>query len=242
MSDGNEQKNFRRAMLTSNNPSSKYTDLDMIYSQCSGPGGLKLAEFMAGKLGLTPGKRLLDVGCNRGIQSCFLAKEFGVSVVAIDPWEDRMLGKPMVELARELADEWGVGDMVLAIQAEVPNTGFTDESFDYVYATTSLEMVRGMKGEDGYLACLQEIRRVLRPGGKFALGEPMHLDIPLPVDLEPYVSQDPFPWKECFSDIHQTRKAVEQVGFDIVEADYAPDARQWWLEFARHGSFLQKRS
>jgi hypothetical protein len=28
---------------------SKYPDLDTIYTQCSGPGGLKLAEFMADK-------------------------------------------------------------------------------------------------------------------------------------------------------------------------------------------------
>ena len=65
--------------------SSKYTDYDTIYAQCSGPGGLQLAEFMAEKMGIAPGKKLLDVGCNRGWQTCFLAKEYGVFAVGIDP-------------------------------------------------------------------------------------------------------------------------------------------------------------
>ena len=66
----------------------KYPDLETIYSQCGGPGGLKLAEFMAEKMQLQPGKRLLDVGTSRGYQSCFLVKEYGVFVVGIDPWAD----------------------------------------------------------------------------------------------------------------------------------------------------------
>ena len=40
----------------------KYPDLETIYAQCSGPGGLKLAEFMAEKMQLQYNKRLLDVG------------------------------------------------------------------------------------------------------------------------------------------------------------------------------------
>lgn len=56
----------------------KYTDYDAIYEQCSGPGGLQLAEFMAEKMRLSEGKKLLDVGANWGYQTCFLAKEYGI--------------------------------------------------------------------------------------------------------------------------------------------------------------------
>ena len=73
---------------TAYSKASKYSDLDAIYAQCNGPGGLKLAEFMAKKMGLQSNKRLLDVGTNRGYQSCFLAKEYGVFVVGIDPWPE----------------------------------------------------------------------------------------------------------------------------------------------------------
>ena len=33
----------------------KYSDLETIYAQCGGPGGLELAEFMADKMQLQAG-------------------------------------------------------------------------------------------------------------------------------------------------------------------------------------------
>ena len=102
----------------------KYTDYDTIYEQCSGPGGLQLAEFMAEKMEILPGRKLLDVGCNRGWQTCFLAKEYGVFVVGIDPWDDRMDGKSMVGHLRKNSVLWGVEDSVLGIKTGVPDTNF----------------------------------------------------------------------------------------------------------------------
>ena len=65
-----------------------YTDLQAIYAECSGPGGLELAEFMAEKMNLQSQKSLIDIGFNRGFQTCFLAKEYGVGIVAIAPLDD----------------------------------------------------------------------------------------------------------------------------------------------------------
>ena len=215
----------------------KYTDLKTIYAQCSGPGGLALTEFMAGKMQVRQGQRVLDVGCNRGIQSCFLAREFGVFVVGIDPWDDRMDGRPMVEHACENASRWEVEDKVLFQKVGMPDSCFAASSFDAVYSTTALEMVRNLVGEAGYLDCLKEVLRVLKPGGVFGLGEPMHLDVPLPDDLEPYVSQEEFPWKECFRDIHHSTEVVREAGFEIIESGYAPDAREWWMEYVENDPF-----
>ncbi|APG28609.1 methyltransferase type 11 [Syntrophotalea acetylenivorans] len=220
---------------------SKYTDLDTIYAQCSGPGGLKVAEFIAEKMGLSKSKRLLDVGCNRGYQSCFLAKEYGLSVTGIDPWDDRMDGRPMIDHARENAEIWGVANAFLALKTGVPETGFATSSFDFVYSTTALEMLRVMNGEEGYIACLKEISRVLKPGGTFGLGEPMHLDVDIPADLEPYVSQSEYPWKECFSDLSTTVESVKKAGFEVIESAYAPDSRDWWLEYAKHDPFCKAK-
>jgi cyclopropane fatty-acyl-phospholipid synthase-like methyltransferase len=220
--------------------SCKYTNYDTIYAQCSGPGGLQLAEFMAEKMGMTSGKKLLDVGPNRGWQTCFLAKEYGVFTVGIDPWDDREQGNPMIEHLQKNAREWGVEDFILGIKIGVPETHFAPESFDFIYSTTALEMVRVSQGVEAYLKCLEEIHRVLKPGGIFGIGEPMHLDVPIPRDLEPYISQDEYSWKECFRSLKETAELVKSAGFEIAEADYAPDAWQWWMDFAKHDPFCKK--
>ena len=227
-------------ILSSYTKSLKYTDYDNIYAQCSGPGGLQLAEFMAEQMGMAKGKKLLDVGSNRGWQTCFLAKEYGVFAVGIDPWDDREHGNPMIEHLQKNARDWGVEDAVLGIKIGVPDTHFAPESFDYVYSTTALEMVRVSQGVEAYVKCLKEIYRILKPGGVFGVGEPMHLDVPIPPDLEPYVSQDEYSWKECFRSLNETVELVNSAGFKITEADYAPDAWQWWMDFAKHDPFCQK--
>jgi cyclopropane fatty-acyl-phospholipid synthase-like methyltransferase len=218
----------------------KYTDLDTVYAQCSGPGGLQLAEFMAEKMGVSEGKKFLDIGTNRGWQTCFFAKEYGVFVVGIDPWDDREQGNPMIDHLRINAEKWQVADSVVGLKIGVPETCFADESFDYVYSTTALEMVRVSQGVEGYLTCLKEIYRVLKPGGTFGLGEPMHLDVEIPEDLLPYVSQEEYAWKDCFRTIHETAEIVQAAGFEIVESAYAPDAWQWWMDFAKYDPFCKK--
>jgi len=70
------------------NKSKKYNDLNKVYQEVSGPGGLKLTEFIADKMDIKPENILLDIGTNRGYQTCFLAKEYGPLIVGIDPWGD----------------------------------------------------------------------------------------------------------------------------------------------------------
>jgi cyclopropane fatty-acyl-phospholipid synthase-like methyltransferase len=81
----------------------------MVYSECSGPGGLQLTEFMAEKMQLQPGARLLDIGIERGYQTCFLASEYEALVIGIDPDEDRSDGIPHIEHLQRNARAWGVG-------------------------------------------------------------------------------------------------------------------------------------
>jgi len=40
--------------------------------------------------------------------------------------------------------------------------------------------------------------------------------------------------------IQETVAAAKSVGFDIMEADYAPDARLWWQEYAQYDPDCQK--
>jgi SAM-dependent methyltransferase len=161
-------------------------------------------------------------------------------VVGIDPWKDRDGSRTHVDYLVTNAREWGVEDLVLGIQVGVPDTRFATSSFDYVYSTTALEMVRGMQGEEVYRQCLAEIFRVLRPGGVFALGEPMHHDVEIPADLFPLITSGEENWTDFFVTLDMTVTAFQSVGFEIIEADYAPDARSWWLEYARHDPYCKQ--
>lgn len=215
-----------------------YTDLGRIYSECSGPGGLQLTEFMAEKMQLRSGARLLDIGIERGYQTCFLAKEYGVFVVAIDPDDDRLDGVPHIEHLLRHAREWGIEDRILGLKIGVPDTRFAADTFDYVHSTTTLEMVRGLYGVGYYRQCLTEIYRILRPGGIFGLGEPMHRDVPIPPDLAPIYTAGrgvgPEGWAACFATVAETASLCREAGFEVLEADYAPDAWHWWDEFTDH--------
>ncbi|WP_022851715.1 SAM-dependent methyltransferase [Limisalsivibrio acetivorans] len=217
--------------------SQKYTNLHKIYEQCSGPGGLKLAEFMAEKMQIHPDKLLLDLGCNRGYQTCFIAKEYAVRTVAVDPWDDRMDGRPMVEHLIENASEWGVLDRVIGMKIGVPDLFFASKTFDYIYSTTALEMVRVSLGAEGYRNALLEIRRVMKDDGILGIAEPMHYDVEIPEDLLPYVSSGEYPWKDCFRSLEETKAEIEDAGFEVLESGYPADATEWWQEFVRYDPF-----
>jgi cyclopropane fatty-acyl-phospholipid synthase-like methyltransferase len=223
--------------------SGKYTDLDLIYSECSGPGGLQLTEFMAEKMKVRAGARLLDIGIEHGCQTCFLAKEYDLSVVAIDPDDDRADGLPHIEHLQRNARAWNVVDRIIGLKVGVPDTRFAADTFDFVHSTTTLEMVRGFFGVDYYRQCLAEIYRILRPGGVFGLGEPMHRDVPIPEDLAPIYTRGggagPEGWSECFATITETADLCREAGFHILEAEYAPDAWKWWEEFTCHDPFCK---
>ena len=78
-------------------------------------------------------------------------------------------------------------------------------------------MIRCQYGEKGYFDALQEIYRILKPGGVFGLGEPMQLEKELPKDLIPYVSQSDDPWKDCFSSISKTKEFSYQLTLDSAK-------------------------
>lgn len=223
--------------------SCKYTDLEWIYSECSGPGGLQLTEFMAEKMQLRPGAVLLDIGIEHGLQTCFLAKEYDVFVVGIDPDLDRLDGHPHVEHLQRNIHTWGVADRVIGIQIGVPDTRFAGNTFHFIHSTTTLEMVRGLLGAEYYQKCLAEIYRVLRPGGIFGLGEPMHRDVPIPVDMAEIYTKGtgvgPEGWAHCFATLFETANLCAEAGFSILEADYAGEAWNWWQQFAHNDPYCK---
>ena len=67
-------------------PRSNAYDPQWVAENQMGPNVLWLAEWLAERMDLSPGMRVLDLGCGRAISSIFLAREFDVTVYATDLW------------------------------------------------------------------------------------------------------------------------------------------------------------
>ncbi|HET6201388.1 MAG TPA: methyltransferase domain-containing protein [Planctomycetota bacterium] len=102
---------------------------------------------------VSPGQRILDAACGTGIVARTAADRIGApgAVAGID------LNSSMIQVARRLRPdiEWHEGDV-----AKMP---FADGRFDAVLCQAALMFFPDR------VAALQEMRRVLRPGGKVAV-------------------------------------------------------------------------
>jgi ubiquinone/menaquinone biosynthesis C-methylase UbiE len=107
--------------------------------------------------GEVAGKRILDLGCGLGEGAVYFASR-GARVTACD------LSAGMLEVVSRVAALHNVE--VSLCQAPAENTGLADESFDLIYAANLLHHVDTSR-------TLDEIRRLLVPGGTFATWDPL---------------------------------------------------------------------
>ncbi|HZM80560.1 MAG TPA: methyltransferase domain-containing protein [Candidatus Limnocylindrales bacterium] len=140
-------------------PRSSQYDQAWVLSLDMGPHPLWLLEDLATDLDLRPGLRVLDLGSGKGATSVFLAKEYGVEVVAADWWISARDASATFAAA-------GVADRVKAVHAEAHQLPFEDNSFD---AIVSIDAFEYFGTADSYLPYLV---RFLRPGGQLGVATP----------------------------------------------------------------------
>ncbi len=61
-------------------------DRQLLIDTMMGPNAMRITEELAGQLPITPGMRILDLGCGKGISSILLAEKYGATVFAADLW------------------------------------------------------------------------------------------------------------------------------------------------------------
>jgi ubiquinone/menaquinone biosynthesis C-methylase UbiE len=126
--------------------------------------GNRLTDKLAGMLAIEPGDRLLDIGCGSGAPAIRLATAHHLDVVGIS------VSGRQVELANERAASAGLADRLSFELADAMNLPYPDESFDLVWALESLHHM-----PDRWHV-IRQAARVLRPGGRMAIGD--FLEVP----------------------------------------------------------------
>ena len=116
------------------------------------------------RLNIRPGDRLLDLGCGEGRHSISAYLLADADIVGLD------LGMQDLQTARSRLQDFSVDANKAGYCAFIQGTGhtlpFADNSFDHVICSEVLEHIHE------YASFLQEIQRVLKPGGLFAVSVP----------------------------------------------------------------------
>ncbi|HVE94124.1 MAG TPA: methyltransferase domain-containing protein [Acidimicrobiales bacterium] len=117
------------------------------------------------RLGVQAGDRLLDLGCGAG-RHAYEAARRGARVVALDA--DDVEVKTTAALLEAMADENQIGDggSGCAAVGDALQLPFANAAFDRVIASEVMEHV------PADVAALDELVRVLRPGGTIAITVP----------------------------------------------------------------------
>jgi SAM-dependent methyltransferase len=127
---------------------------------------------MAKTLGLAPGVEVLDVGSGIGGPARYFARAYDADVTGVD------LTPAFVELASDLTARTGLADRVRFVEGSALDLPFEDGRFDLA----TMNHV-GMNIADK-ARVFAEVRRVLRPGGRFVVYDLMRVgegELPMPM-------------------------------------------------------------
>jgi len=174
-----------------------------------------------GKLaGITADMSVLDVGAGVGGPARLLAEAHGCRVTGVD------LSEPFVDAARYLTERTGQGGLVSFQTGSALELPFGGGIFDIVL----LQHVAMNIADRARL--YREIRRVLKPGGRF-----LTYDVVLKDDEPLY----PVPWARTpatsfLLTAAATREAIEPAGFrTLIWQDDAEAARTWFAQLQASG-------
>ncbi|WP_038906911.1 SAM-dependent methyltransferase [Dickeya oryzae] len=184
-----------------------------------GPNAMRITEEMAAQLPITPGMRILDLGCGKGISSILLAKKYDVTVFAADLWITP------TENARRFASQ-GVDShiipLLLDVTKEIP---FAQEYFDMII---SVDAWQYFGSNDSMLA---KMLPFVKPNGLIAVAVPGFIqdysEGNLPEVVKPFWTPD---W--YFYSCHWWKTLWEkEPGIEILQLREMDSCQQAWDDF-----------
>lgn len=197
------------------------------------PGGAEEVARVLEGCDIT-GSRVLDIGCGLGAVDELLVTHYGASsVVGIDI-DPALLAGMQTRILRA-----GLGDRIRGVKVEPGPLPFPAESFDVVFSKDSLVQIPDKP------AIFAEVRRVLRPGGRFIASDWLRGEFADPGTLVPRSHRDEADGTgyspemiEFFrlegiaynmATLEQSVQALRQSGFVDIEIR---DRHAWYLSLA----------
>jgi SAM-dependent methyltransferase len=216
----------RRLLANPAFPRSADYDPAWILANEMGPCALWLTEWLTAAMPLTPGGRVLDMGCGRALSSVFLARRFGVTVWANDLWISASQNLKTLREAR-------VDDRVFPIHAEAHALPYAEGFFDDI---VSIDSYHYYGTSDTYLAYFSKF---LRPGGRIGIVVPALVrDFPggrVPAHLARRHGASPPFWepRECgsFHTASWWKRHWESTG--LVEVESCSCLKDGWKHWIR---------
>lgn len=125
----------------------------------------RTVETMASHLGVVDNRtRILDLGAGYGGSARYLAERFACHVTCLN------LSETQNALNRKLSEDAGLTDLVDVVHGDFENIPEPDDSYDVIWSQDAI-LHSGHRTR-----VLDEVRRVLLPGGQFLFTDPMQSD------------------------------------------------------------------
>lgn len=178
------------------------------------------------RLGLRPGERVLDMGCGAGRHAFEMYKR-GADVIAFDQDPDELATVREWFAAMRDGGEVPDGAEADVKEGDALSLPFADGEFDRVVAAEVLEHI------PADIQAIQELVRVLRPGGTLAVSVPRWFPEVVNWKLSEDYHNTPGGHIRIYTDKELVDK-VTKAGMELAGKDYAHGLHSpyWWIKCA----------
>lgn len=162
----------------------------------------RTVEQLASLIQLTPSSRVLDIGAGYGGSARYLAQHSGCSVDCLN------LSEIQNQRNRQLNQEQGLSNQIQVIDGDFESIPASDQTYDVICSQDAILHSGHRRG------VLEEVKRVIKPGGDFIFTDPMQsYDCPSGV-LQPVLDRIHL---DSLGSIGFYSQNLQELGFDEIQ-------------------------